>query len=277
MNQPPQSLRPPDWRRPRGVAPGTWEYVNERTIADHYDAFVADTPLCDLDQQIIAEQLPGPRRESAVVLDLGCGTGRTAIPLASRGYHVVGVDLSRFMLDAMLAKANQHGDLRERIHAVQANLVDLDGLASDSADHAICMFSTLGMIQGSVNRRRFLTHVARIVRPGGTFIVHVHNRWAALREAGGLRALASSWWQALRNKDCEFGDSRYAYRGLEKMFMHRFARHELSHDLTHSHWQIESLLNVSIDATGLLRSNTVAGGFIAIAKNATAIQATCQD
>jgi ubiquinone/menaquinone biosynthesis C-methylase UbiE len=220
-----------------------------------------------LDQQIIAEHFPAVTPKSQTLLDLGCGTGRTAIPLASRGYRVVGVDLSRFMLDEMLSKAQQ-GNLSERIEAVQANLVDLDCLATHCADHAICMFSTLGMIQGAVHRRRFLSHVARIVRPGGTFVVHVHHRWAALREAGGLRALASSWWRSLRNQDHEFGDSLYAYRGLDKMFMHRFSRRELRRDLTDSHWQIKSLLNVSIEATELLPGNTIAGGFIAVCKNA---------
>jgi len=39
------------------------------------------------------------------VLDAGCGTGRVAIELATRGYDVVGVDLDDAMLDAARAKA----------------------------------------------------------------------------------------------------------------------------------------------------------------------------
>jgi 2-polyprenyl-3-methyl-5-hydroxy-6-metoxy-1,4-benzoquinol methylase len=38
------------------------------------------------------------------ILDIGCGTGRHAIELATRGYHVTGVDLS----DSMLQKARQN-------------------------------------------------------------------------------------------------------------------------------------------------------------------------
>ncbi len=102
MSQPPRSTGdgtgPPAWRRPRGVASGTWEYVNQRSIADRYDQFVADTPLCDLDQSILQELFPRTEQQE-IVLDLGCGSGRTAIPLAKRGYRLIGVDLSQAMLD----------------------------------------------------------------------------------------------------------------------------------------------------------------------------------
>lgn len=266
MNQPPQSLRPPDWRRPRGVASGTWEYANERSIAAHYDAFVADTPLCDLDQQIVAECFPPPESGSPIVLDLGCGTGRSAMPLAARGYRVLGVDLSRPMLETMLEKARRDDSTDGRISAVQANLVDLGCLAANSADHAICLFSTLGMIQGAANRRRFLSHVARITRPGGSFMVHVHHRWAAFREPGGIRKLAHSWWRSLRNTDHEFGDAVYSYRGLNKMFMHRFSRGEFMRDLTNSGWLVERVLRVTIDGSAIARRGSIAGGFIAVAR-----------
>src|SRR3712207_4747498 len=38
------------------------------------------------------------------VLDLGCGTGRLAIALAARGYHVTGVDPARPSLDRARGK-----------------------------------------------------------------------------------------------------------------------------------------------------------------------------
>ncbi len=45
------------------------------------------------------------RFEPESVLDAGCGTGRVAIELASRGIDVVGVDLDVAMLDQARAKA----------------------------------------------------------------------------------------------------------------------------------------------------------------------------
>ncbi|WP_211750215.1 class I SAM-dependent methyltransferase [Paenibacillus sp. Marseille-Q4541] len=47
------------------------------------------------------------------VIDLACGTGRTTIPLAERGYPMVGVDLHEGMLDLARQKsAEEHSDIR---------------------------------------------------------------------------------------------------------------------------------------------------------------------
>jgi len=252
----------PQWRRPRGVAPGTWEYVNQRSIADHYDAFVADTPLCELDQQFLREMFPGPSCAGGeVILDLGCGSGRTALPLAERGYDVVGIDLSHAMLEVMKQKLSASCTVG-RVYAVQANLVELSCFAEQSADHAVCLFSTLGMIHGTANRRSMMRTVAGLVRPGGKFILHVHHRWAALREHQGVRQLLRSLFDSVRDTNREFGDATYAYRGLESMFMHRFSRRELKRDLKACGWKIETIDPISVDGSRIDRKTILPGGFL---------------
>ncbi|WP_231617235.1 class I SAM-dependent methyltransferase [Novipirellula aureliae] len=270
MNQPPKPTRLPLWRRPLGVSPGTWDYVNERTIADHYDAFVADTPLCRLDQQIVAGEFPllnldNSLANSVSILDLGCGSGRVALPLASRGYEVIGVDLSNRMLEVMLEKSRT-AELRGSVHAVRANLVELDGFADHSIDHAICMFSTLGMIKGRQYRQQLLRHVARILRPAGKLVVHVHNRWAVLREPKGPQRVIGSYLRSRFHSEHEFGDYIYSYRGLSKMFMHRFSRRELAADLVHCGWKIDRIERVTADGQSLLHGYHFfpPGGFVAI-------------
>ena len=44
-----------------------------------------------------------------VLLDLACGTGRIAIPLAQAGIEVTGIDLSREMLAKAQEKADAQG------------------------------------------------------------------------------------------------------------------------------------------------------------------------
>ena len=51
---------------------------------------------CDMIEALL--ELGGVRRKKGKLLDLGCGTGNHAIPLARRGYEVTGVDLSEDML-----------------------------------------------------------------------------------------------------------------------------------------------------------------------------------
>ncbi len=249
--------------------------MNERTIADHYDAFVADTPLCALDQSILKEVFPGTLSDDSSpsltsIVDLGCGSGRVAMELAGRGYSIVGVDLSQRMLEVMMAKASQR-ELQGRVHAIRANLVQLDCFTDQSIDHAVCLFSTLGMIQGRKNRRQMLRHAARIVRTGGQFVLHVHNRWSALREPGGWRSLVRSWIKSRLQSDHDFGDSVYQYRGLEKMFMHRFSKRELMADLQATQWDVAQFHSLAIDGASIVSgSRSPVGGFIVVAKNRSA-------
>ena len=100
------------------------------------------------------------------------------------GFHCVAVDLSRPVLRREAA-AEAENLLVDRL---LANLVELDCLRDQSADQCISMYSTLGMIRGRENRRQFLRHVRRILKPGGTFVVHVHNRWYNLFQP------QSRWW-----------------------------------------------------------------------------------
>jgi SAM-dependent methyltransferase len=196
------------------------------------------------------------------VLDLGCGSGRSALPLAARGYTVVGIDLSQAMLGVMGRKPVRG---EGRVMPLRANLVQLECLAERSADHAICLFSTLGMIQGRDNRLRMLRHVHRIVRPGGRLLIHVHHRWAAIREYQGIRSLVRSRVQSIFRTGYEFGDTVYAYRGLDRMFMHRFSKSELRADIMKSGWQIASLWPVAIDGSSISSRFAIAGGFLVLA------------
>ena len=53
------------------------------------------------------------------VLDLGCGAGRNALPLAGLGWNVVGADLSWPMLCAAVSRTHEHR-LDDRLHVVLA-------------------------------------------------------------------------------------------------------------------------------------------------------------
>lgn len=277
-----QEPTPPAWRRPAGVAEGTWQYVHQRTIARHYDDFVAGTPLCDLDFSYLLDaiQAATPQKQWPRLLDgssplriadLGAGTGRVAIPLARAGLDVIAVDLSQGMLEQTLQKwtDQQQEPARERdppgsIYPMRCNLVELSSLQDKIVDHAVCMFSTLGMIQGRDNRLAFLKHCHRIVRPGGRFVIHVHRRWAAIREPKGFRRLLSSWIRSHSRPECEFGDSTYSYRGLEKMFMHRFSARELRTDLKQTGWDILAFDSVNLTGDAITKSIWNTSGFLVV-------------
>lgn len=268
----PASHRRPAWRLPAGVAPGTWEYTNQNSIASEYQDFLATTPLIDLDTRVVLRELPPPAsgRQTRVV-DLGCGDGRTLRSLWTAGYDVLGVDLSQPMLRRVIA--GEYGpEFCRRL--VRANLVELGCLADDSFDHAVCLFSTIGMIRGAKHRRQFIRHVARTVRPGGTFILHVHNRNAAWRDSPSRRVWLQSAWASLTQPGHELGDRIYPYRGLADMFLHTYSLAELRRDLRTSGWQIKRFVPLSPNSDQELSHphwlpTLRAGGFFAIAHRAS--------
>jgi len=58
---------------------------------------------CDFIEQELAYN------KSLKILDVGCGTGRHAIELTKRGYHVIGIDLSESQLARAKEKAKEEG------------------------------------------------------------------------------------------------------------------------------------------------------------------------
>ncbi len=271
------SIERPAWQLPQGVSRGTWDYVNDRAIANEYDRFHAGHPLLELDRSIIHSLMPatpwrvdGGRR---LVIDIGCGTGRNLLPIATEGWNALGVDLSREMLHALARKSELAG-LQDRCGLLRANMTQLDCIKERCADLVLCMYSSLGMVQGRCNRLSFLNHVRRILRPDGLFVVHVHNRGTWWLDPGGVRRALSEWWRSRWNSNWEFGDRVYPYRGLPSMFLHIYSERELredfkkaSLDLVHMHLlDRESSRAVGRQWLSYFRS----GGFIAVCRKQSA-------
>ena len=216
---------PADWELPPGVTRGLWDYLHDPAVARDYDSQLVDTPLLRIDQEFVQRHCASPGR----LIDLGCGTGRLAIHMAEQGHTVVAVDLSEEMLRVTGAKAAQANVPIER---VKANLVELDALASASFDYAACLFSTLGMIAGRGNRRQMLVHVHRLLKPGGLFIVHVHNRWFHLGTRAGRRLLLRHGWDVVCRRATPGDFVMPAHHGMGSIAMHLFTRREVVRLLT---------------------------------------------
>ncbi|MDA7979603.1 MAG: class I SAM-dependent methyltransferase [Pirellulales bacterium] len=253
----------PRWKLAPGISPGTSEYLRDEEIADQYDTYFQDHPLFAFDEQLLAGVFQPP----GVLADLGCGTGRLAVSFAQRGYHSIAIDLSSGMLRVVEEKSRAAA---VNVDLLQANLVELDALADASVDYAACLFSTLGMIRGAENRAQALAHFARILKPGGLVVLHVHNRWRNLLLPDGRRWVLANLWQAFRGRS-QAGDKYYPYRGIRNFYLHVFTRRELTGALRTAGLTIERL--VSLDARvgdSLARSwffpSLRASGWMAIAR-----------
>ena len=226
----------PQWQLPKGVSHGLWDYTQSNSIADDYDEYFSYTSLFELDQGLVLETLAQVGKPNELVADLGCGTGRALVPVVEAGYRGLAIDLSWPMLQLVQQKAQQQ---KLNIQCLRTNLVEMNGLAENSVDHCICLFSTLGMISGKDNRQATLQHIARIMKPGGRFILHVHNYWYNLYDPGGPKWLIRNWLKSLFTKNVQRGDRQFSYRGVPNMFLHVFRYREIKRALKSAGLSIE--------------------------------------
>jgi SAM-dependent methyltransferase len=112
----------------------------------------------------------------AVVLDLACGFGDHASELASRGYAVVGLDLSQSMLDEAARTVEQRK--RQSAGFVPPTFVqgDMREMTYEEAfDGAYCWATSFGFFDDEKNLA-VLHRVHRALRQGGMFLLDVVNR-----------------------------------------------------------------------------------------------------
>jgi SAM-dependent methyltransferase len=244
---------PADWQLPPGVSREVWDYLHDSSLARRYDESLAGTPLLDLDRRFVERHCPTPGR----VIDLGCGTGRVAVPLARRGHRVTAVDLSEPMLRVAGEKAAAAG---VTLHRLKANVVALDGLRDGVYDAALCLFSTLGMIAGADARGRVVGHAYRLLRPGGVFVLHVHGRWHHLRTRAGRQWLLRDVWRSIRGRP-DAGDWRMEHHeGQTGWTMHLFTRGEAVGLLRTAGFEVREVLPVGLGPEGRLRWPWLFGG-----------------
>jgi SAM-dependent methyltransferase len=238
-------LPPADWQLPPGVTRGLWDYLHDPAVARNYDADLAGSTLFAADEAFARRHFDRPGR----LLDLGCGTGRLLVPFARRGYWVLGVDLSEEMLRVAGEKAAAAG---VTVHRLKANLADLGGLRDATFDYAACLFSTLGIVAGAGPRRRVVEHAHRLLRPGGRFVLHVHNRWFNAWDPQGRAWLLNNGVASLLGWAAAGDRLMPVHQGIAGLTLHLFTRREAVRLLRGAGFRIREVYPVGLAADGRL-------------------------
>ena len=142
-------------------------------IAPFYDAVNKDinySEWADFIEQIIQRDYKLGKPELA--LDLGCGTGKMTIELASRGYDMTGIDISVEMLDIAKSEAEKMG-------------LDILWLCQDitsfelygTVDVAVSCLDTVNHITSKSDLVSFLLLVHNYLIPDGLFIFDINGKY----------------------------------------------------------------------------------------------------
>ena len=161
---------------PKELVRSSYDVISEAYRADDAD---------DGEEGPWLEELAALLPFSADVLDLGCGNGIPAARwLASRGYHVTGVDISPVQIERA----------RRLVPNATFECADLTALdLPENSFHAIISF--FAIIHVPVEEQPAVLHnIQRWLKPGGYFMATVGTRASTGIEENWLGAGAPMYW-----------------------------------------------------------------------------------
>lgn len=120
------------------------------------------------------------------VIDLGCGTGSIALPLAKAGLDMTGVDLSAEMLAEAEHKARAEG---LSLRWVCQDMTELD--LSEKADCILSLCDSMNYLTEEGQLEQAFQSVARHLQPKGLFIFDLNTEYQ-FREVLGQNIFASA-------------------------------------------------------------------------------------
>lgn len=154
-------------------------------MAYNYEDLYAKEPHALGEQTAeIAVFIAGLNLTGARILDVGCGQGRDALPLARAGHDVTGVDMSPSGVAAMCAEAAKEG------LKITGHVADITEYSPDGAFDVMLIDRTLHMLDAAPRAAVFEMLVA-CVRPQGWLILadetsNLPDFSAALNGAGAV-------------------------------------------------------------------------------------------
>jgi ubiquinone/menaquinone biosynthesis C-methylase UbiE len=116
------------------------------------------------------------------ILDLGCGTGRTTVPLAQEGFRVVGMDLAKPMVD----QAKRFSDLLDGKCSLGVGDAAALPFRDCSFNGILFSYNGIELVPKQSGKRKVLEEALRTLQPGGHMIFTTHafeafNKYAPAR------------------------------------------------------------------------------------------------
>jgi SAM-dependent methyltransferase len=139
------------------------------------------------------------------LVDLGCGTGSLAIPLAQNGLQVTGIDLS----EDMLAVAQNKSQIISGVHIAWVQQDMREWELHEQVDAAVSFCDCLNYILEEDEIVQAFRQTYQGIRPGGLFIFDVHTPYQLISYAAAQpffmneEDMAYIWTSELEDETCE--------------------------------------------------------------------------
>ncbi len=196
------------------------ESFSHPVAIEGYSRAVAEIGLWESEKLFFRRHLP----VEGLLLDLGCGAGRTTFALRGLGYgKIVGLDLTPVLVREAMGHAARSGV------SIPFRVGDACCLPFPDRTFAGCLFSFNGLmgIPRRAERVRALAEVRRVLAPGGVFVFTTHDRDAAVEWRAEWEAERGRWREGRQDPRLhEFGDKVFEDAGRE-YFIHIPARKEV--------------------------------------------------
>ena len=120
------------------------------------------------------------------ILDVPCGQGRHAHPLAEAGFRVEGLDYSAHLI----AKAKERGT-GPNLRYFRGDMRKLPGRWTNRYDAVLNLFTSFGFFTAASDDARTILEFARVLKPGGSLIWHGGSRDGVM-----AKFLSRDWWKS---------------------------------------------------------------------------------
>lgn len=159
-------------------------------VASTYDASNESNPVIRWMRAQMIDTVTQAVPVGGHLLDLGCGPGRDAATLASRGYRVTATDWSAAMIGQTLRRVTD-SNLEGRVHVRHLGIHQLSRLDTGPYDAA---YSDLGPLNCVPDLAAAAASLALQLKPGGHLIASVIGRFCPWEMA--LYAAKGQWSRA---------------------------------------------------------------------------------
>lgn len=161
------------WTDEKTGEPAKMTGMSSDGLLGRFDAFWEDRARIEygfkMPEQWFLDEAEKMHPDGLRVLDLGCGNGRNAVPLARKGCKVTGVDISKVALSLLAKKAKIEG---VSVDAIQSDFASLS-FPSESFGLCVCYNSIFNCRTGELFE--VFGKVKTWLSPKGRFLVTLRS------------------------------------------------------------------------------------------------------